>query len=244
MKKLIMIPIVLMLMSACSSLTKKPEDIATKYNIDKAAAKNWDVTMVKVIKGESLIEDWYGAEDPLFYLKKTGTMSENDFQYLETFKTKTITDEDLKNYLEILEKYRKKLPRKYILEDENIKDPKGLVEVMVRESYVRMKTPSSHIAEVVATKEEWAEIVAFSKQDDLSEKDVKRLRKLLNAFIKRSEFYDKEAWFNREVSGRIIEVNNLRAEPAHTSLEMNNVNAKALYIAYPEYFSKLERWKD
>ena len=29
-----------------------------------------------------------------------------------------------------------------------------------------------------------------------------------------------------------------------TSLEQNNVNAKALYIAYPEYFSTLDKWDD
>ena len=136
------------------------------------------------------------------------------------------------------------MPRKFFLENENIKDPKGLVEAMVRESYLRMDTPSSHIKEVVATPEEWEEIVAFSKQTDLNEKDVKKLRKLLNSFIKRDEFYSTETWYNREVSARTIKIAGINARDNKTAIEKNNVNAKALYLAYPEYFSKLEKWDD
>jgi hypothetical protein len=244
MKKVILMTLLIVALNACSSLSRKPVNLTDKYGIDKTAVKNWDTTMIKVVKGEALLEDWYGGEEPLFYLRKTGTMSEKDFQFLESLKTKEITDEDVEKYVSLLEKYNKKIPRKYFVKDENIKDPKGLVDFMVRESNMRMHTPSSHIAKEVATKEEWQTIIELSQQKDLSEKDVKKLRKLLNSFIKRNEFYERDAWFNREVSKRSIEINNLRADPEIGSFMMNNVNAKALYIAYPEYFSKLEKWDD
>ena len=107
-----------------------------------------------------------------------------------------------------------------------------------------MENPSNHIKNVVATQEEWEQIVAFSQQNDLSEKDTKKLRKILNKFIKRNEFYDERAWYNREISDRVIKITNIDAKENTTSLEQNNVNAKALYIAYSEYFSTLDKWDD
>lgn len=115
---------------------------------------------------------------------------------------------------------------------------------MVRQSYLRMDNPSNHIAKEVATESEWQEIVALSKQKDLSESDTKKLRKLLNKFIKRQEFFDSKSWYNVEVSPRVIEIVNISKKENETKLERNNVNAKALYIAYPEYFSKLDKWDD
>ena len=174
-------------------------------------------------------------------------MSEKDFNFLTSLEKKdatTITDEEFEQFVDLVNKYNKKLPRKFYLADENLKNPKGLVDRMVRESFVKMETPSSHIKNVVATEDEWEQIVAFSQQDDLSEKDTKKLRKLLNKFIKRNEFYDERAWYNREISDRIIQLTNIDAKENTTSLEQNNVNAKALYIAYPEYFSTLDKWDD
>ena len=174
-------------------------------------------------------------------------MSEKDFNFLTSLEKKdatTITDEEFEQFVDLVNKYNKKLPRKFYLADENLKNPKGLVDRMVRESFVKMDTPSSHIKNVVATEDEWEQIVAFSQQDDLSEKDTKKLRKILNKFIKRNEFYDERAWYNREISDRIIQLTNIDAKENTTSLEQNNVNAKALYIAYPEYFSTLDKWDD
>ena len=66
----------------------------------------------------------------------------------------------------------------------------------------------------------------------------------LNKFIKRDEFYNERAWYNREISDRVVKITNIDAKENRTSLEKNNVNAKALYIAYPEYFSTLDKWND
>lgn len=244
MKKIVMGICAVVLLTSCSSLDKG-SSLEQKYSITKESAKEWDKTIIKVVEGESLIEDWYGNENPIIYLRKTGKMSEKDFNFLTSLEKKeatTITDEEYGEFLDLVTKYNKKLPRKFYLSDENLKNPKGLVDRMVRESFVKMETPSSHIKNVVATPEEWEEIVAFSQQDDLSEKDTKKLRKLLNKFIKRDEFYNERAWYNREISDRIVEITNIDAKENITSLEKNNVNAKALYIAYPEYFSNLEKW--
>lgn len=246
MKKIVAGLFVVALLASCSSL-EKGASLEKKYSITKESAKEWDKTIIQVVEGESLIEDWYGNENPIIYLRKTGKMSEKDFNFLTSLEKKdatTITDEEYSDFLDLVNKYNKKLPRKFYLADENLKNPKGLVDRMVRESFVKMENPSNHIKNVVATQEEWEQIVAFSQQNDLSEKDTKKLRKILNKFIKRNEFYDERAWYNREISDRVIKITNIDAKENITSLEQNNVNAKALYIAYPEYFSTLDKWDD
>lgn len=246
MKKIVAGLFVVALLASCSSL-EKGASLEQKYSITKESAKEWDKIIIQVVEGESLIEDWYGNENPIIYLRKTGKMSEKDFNFLTSLEKKdatTITDEEYSDFLDLVNKYNKKLPRKFYLADENLKNPKGLVDRMVRESFVKMENPSNHIKNVVATQEEWEQIVAFSQQNDLSEKDTKKLRKILNKFIKRNEFYDERAWYNREISDRVIKITNIDAKENTTSLEQNNVNAKALYIAYPEYFSTLDKWDD
>lgn len=246
MKKIVAGLFVVALLASCSSL-EKGASLEQKYSITKESAKEWDKTIIQVVEGEFLIEDWYGNENPIIYLRKTGKMSEKDFNFLTSLEKKdvtTITDEEYSDFLDLVNKYNKKLPRKFYLADENLKNPKGLVDRMVRESFVKMENPSNHIKNVVATQEEWEQIVAFSQQNDLSEKDTKKLRKILNKFIKRNEFYDERAWYNREISDRVIKITNIDAKENTTSLEQNNVNAKALYIAYPEYFSTLDKWDD
>lgn len=246
MKKIVAGLFVVALLASCSSL-EKGASLEKKYSITKESAKEWDKTIIQVVEGESLIEDWYGNENPIIYLRKTGKMSEKDFNFLTSLEKKdatTITDEEYSDFLDLVNKYNKKLPRKFYLADENLKNPKGLVDRMVRESFVKMENPSNHIKNVVATQEEWEQIVAFSQQNDLSEKDTKKLRKILNKFIKRNEFYDERAWYNREISDRVIKITNIDAKENTTSLEQNNVNAKVLYIAYPEYFSTLDKWDD
>lgn len=246
MKKIVAGLFVVALLASCSSL-EKGASLEQKYSITKESAKEWDKTIIQVVEGESLIEDWYGNENPIIYLRKTGKMSEKDFNFLTSLEKKdvtTITDEEYSDFLDLVNKYNKKLPRKFYLADENLKNPKGLVDRMVRESFVKMENPSNHIKNVVATQEEWEQIVAFSQQNDLSEKETKKLRKILNKFIKRNEFYDERAWYNREISDRVIKITNIDAKENTTSLEQNNVNAKALYIAYPEYFSTLDKWDD
>lgn len=246
MKKIVAGLFVVALLASCSSL-EKGASLEQKYSITKESAKEWDKTIIQVVEGESLIEDWYGNENPIIYLRKTGKMSEKDFNFLTSLEKKdaiTITDEEYSDFLDLVNKYNKKLPRKFYLADENLKNPKGLVDRMVRESFIKMDNPSTHIKNVVATQEEWEQIVAFSQQNDLSEKDTKKLRKILNKFIKRNEFYDERAWYNREISDRVIKITNIDAKENTTALEQNNVNAKALYIAYPEYFSTLDKWDD
>ena len=223
MKKLFLGLLISMLFISCSSM-EKGSSLEQKYNITKASAKEWDKTIINVIEGEALIEDWYGDENPIMYLRKTGKMSEKDFQFLLSLEKKDvteITDDEYGKFLDLVTKYNKKMPRKFFLENENIKDPKGLVDRMVRESFVRMPNPSNHIKDVVATEDEWNKIVEYSKQTDLSEKDTKQLRKLLNKFIKRDEFFSTEVWYNREVSARMIKIANINAKENKTAIEKN-----------------------
>ncbi|MGL4654123.1 hypothetical protein [Cetobacterium sp.] len=245
MKKVLVLITMLATLTACSSVKKNDINLQEKYKVDTVAMKNWEETFSKVIVGESELEDWYGADQPISFLARNQKLDQKQVKFLDSLKTKgDITEADQEQFNAILEKTVKKLPRQYYLKDENFKDPAGLAKYMVTQSYIRMANPSNHIANEVATKEEWAEIVAFSKKDDLTEKEIKRFRKLLNKFIKRGEFFDSKTWYFVEVSPRIVEVNDMYKKAEKTKIEKNNVNAKALYLAYSEYFSKLEKWDD
>ncbi|WP_297406029.1 hypothetical protein [uncultured Cetobacterium sp.] len=244
MKKVILL-IMMASLVGCSALRRNDVNIQEKYKINTVAMKNWEETFGKVMVGESELEDWYGAENPIKFLAQTGKLDEKQVKFLDSLKTeKTITEDQQEKFISILDKIVDKLPREYFLKDENLKDPSGLAKYMVTQSYIRLQNPSNHIKDKVATQEEWNEIIAYSKQNDMSEKDTKNFRKLLNRFMKRSEFFDSRSWYTIEVSPRMIQVNNIYKKEDKTKLEKNNINAKAMYIAYSEYFSKLDKWDD
>lgn len=246
MKKVLLGLTAALLLASCTGAKVKKESLVEKYSIDKAAAKNWERTISEVIISESEIPDWFGEENPLMNLRKHGKMTDKDLYFLEALgKTELsqITEEEYEKFLDILTGYVNRLPRKFILDDTNIKDPKGLVTYMVKASNSQADNPSKYIKEVVADKYEWDQIVAWSQKDDLNKKDVRKLRKLLNDFMKRNEFFNPQVWFNQEISDRVIQIRDLNNRKLEkTKLELNNINAKAMYIAYSEYFSKLDRW--
>ena len=172
-------------------------------------------------------------------------MNEKDFNFLVSLsqkKAEQVSKEEYEQFLDLLTSYVNTLPRKFFLSNTNIKDPKGLVKLMVRESNSTLDNPSRYIKETIASPEEWQQIVKFSSQDDLKEKDVKKLRKILNSFLKDPELYSPEVWYRREVSDRMLELTKMQQAGNLTKMQQNNINAKALYLAYPEYFSKLDKW--
>ncbi|MGL5051357.1 MAG: hypothetical protein ACRC6E_12150 [Fusobacteriaceae bacterium] len=230
----------LLVVTACSSLTKKDD----QKTYTKEEVKNWEITIAESLKKNALIPEWYGEENPVFYLRKTGKMTEKEFMFLTQLDKKEVTDEDVEEFTSIVKKYNSKIERKFSLNDENIKNPKGLVDRIVSESYLRMTTPSSHIAKEVATPKEWETIISFSKKTDLNSKETTELRKILNKFIKRNEFFEPKSWYNREVSNRMNVIVKIHNKEKKTSVEKNNVNAKALYLAYPEFFSNMDKWND
>ena len=238
MKKALLIMSVLVL-GACSSLKNNERQVTTNE------MKNWEKTISKAVVESAYISDEYGNEDPIYYLRKTGKMSEKDFNFLSTLTTKKEMDEeDIEKFQKLLNKYPNKIDRKFFLEDTNLKNPKGLVDKMVADSRLRMANPSNHIATQVASEEEWQDIVTLSQKSDLDEKDTKKLRKLLNKFIKRKEFFDERSWYGAEISERLEEIVGKAKVGYEDKKQLNNINAKALYIAYPDYLSPLERWKD
>jgi len=244
MKKILFLLAMIFTLVSCSSIATK-KGLIEKYSLDKEAAHNWEKTMPKVMAEEATNPDWYGEENPLVNFRKQGKMSEKDYYFLDYLgKTPTneITDEDFDRFTKLLTSYVNKLPRKFILEETNIKDPKGLVDYMVKQANSQLDNPSKYIKEAVADEAEWAQIEAFSQQSDLKAKDVKKLRKLLASFVKRSNFYYEQAWLQVEVSDRMIQLSNLAKKTEKTKLELNNVNAKALYLAYPQFLSKIDRW--
>lgn len=247
MKKIVLGLAAVLLFASCTGAKVKKGTLEEKYALNKAAAQNWEQTITGVVVSESDIPDWFGDENPLMNLRKTGRMSDRHLHFFETLaKTDSnqITDEDYDKFLDILTGYVNKLPRKFVLDDTNIKDPKGLVDYMVKSANSQVDNPSKYIKEVVADKEEWAKIIELSNKNDLNSKDVKKLRKLLNAFIKRENFFYPQAWFNQEISDRVVQIKELNKKSGKSKLELNNINAKALYIAYPGYFSKLDKWED
>ena len=244
MKKILFLLAMIFTLVSCSSIATK-KGLIEKYSLDKESAHNWEKTMPKVMMEEATNPDWYGEENPLVNFRKQGKMSEKDYYFLDYLgKTPAneITDEDFDRFTKLLTSYVNKMPRKFILEETNIKDPKGLVDYMVKQANSQLDNPSKYIKEAVADEAEWAQIEAFSQQSDLKAKDVRKLRKLLASFVKRSNFYYEQAWLQVEVSDRMIQLSNLAKKTEKTKLELNNVNAKALYLAYAQFLSKVDRW--
>ena len=244
MKKILFLLVMIFTLVSCSSIATK-KGLIEKYSLDKEAAHNWEKTMPKIMVEEATNPDWYGEENPLVNFRKQGKMSEKEYYFLDYLgKTPVseITDEDFDRFTKLLTSYVNKMPRKFILEETNIKDPKGLVDYMVKQANSQLDNPSKYIKEEVADEKEWAQIVKFSEQDDLKAKDVKKLRKLLASFVKRNNFYHEQVWLQVEVSQRMMQLSNLAKKPEKTKLELNNVNAKALYLAYPQFLSKIDRW--
>ena len=245
MKKILFLLAMIFTLVSCSSTTNK-KDLVQKYSLDKESAHNWETVMPNVMMAEATNPDWYGEDNPLVSLRKQGKMSEREFYFLDYLgKTPAnqITDEEFDRFAKILTSFVNRTPRNFILEETNIKDPKGLVDFMVKEANSsQLDNPSKYIKEVVADKEEWAQIVALSEKADLNSKDVRKLRKLLVAFVKRENFFNEQVWLQVEVSDRVLQLAQMGRKVPKTKRELNNVNAKALYLAYPQFLSKIDRW--
>ena len=245
MKKILFLLAMIFTLVSCSSTTNK-KDLVQKYSLDKESAHNWETVMPNVMMAEATNPDWYGEDNPLVSLRKQGKMSEREYYFLDYLgKTPAnqITDEEFDRFAKILTSFVNRTPRNFILEETNIKDPKGLVDFMVKEANSsQLDNPSKYIKEVVADKEEWAQIVALSEKADLNSKDVRKLRKLLVAFVKRENFFNEQVWLQVEVSDRVLQLAQMARKVPKTKRELNNVNAKALYLAYPQFLSKIDRW--
>ena len=245
MKKILFLLAMIFTLVSCSSTTNK-KDLVQKYSLDKESAHNWETVMPNVMMAEATNPDWYGEDNPLVSLRKQGKMSEREYYFLDYLgKTPAnqITDEEFDRFAKILTSFVNRTPRNFILEETNIKDPKGLVDFMVKEANSsQLDNPSKYIKEVVADKEEWAQIVALSEKADLNSKDVRKLRKLLAAFVKRENFFNEQVWLQVEVSDRVLQLAQMGKKVPKTKRELNNVNAKALYLAYPQFLSKIDRW--
>lgn len=245
MKKILFLLAMIFTLVSCSSTTNK-KDLIQKYSLDKESAHNWETVMPKVMMAEATNPDWYGEDNPLISLRKQGKMSEREYYFLDYLgKTPAneITDDEFDRFAKILTSFVNRTPRKFILEETNIKDPKGLVDFIVKEANSKqLDNPSKYIREVVADKDEWAQIVALSEKSDLNSKDVKKLRKLLATFVKRDNFFNEDVWLQVEVSDRVLQLAEMSRKVPKTKMELNNVNAKALYLAYPQFLSKIDRW--
>lgn len=245
MKKILFLLAMIFTLVSCSSTTNK-KDLIQKYSLDKESAHNWETVMPNVMMAEATNPDWYGEDNPLISLRKQGKMSEREYYFLDYLgKTPAnqITDEEFDRFAKILTSFVNRTPRNFILEETNIKDPKGLVDFIVKEANSsQLDNPSKYIKEVVADKEEWAQIVALSEKADLNSKDVRKLRKLLAAFVKRENFFNEQVWLQVEVSDRVLQLAQMARKVPKTKRELNNVNAKALYLAYPQFLSKIDRW--
>lgn len=245
MKKILFLLAVIFTLVSCSSTTNK-KDLIQKYSLDKESAHNWETVMPNVMMAEATNPDWYGEDNPLVSLRKQGKMSEREYYFLDYLgKTPAnqITDEEFDRFAKILTSFVNRTPRNFILEETNIKDPKGLVDFIVKEANSsQLDNPSKYIKEVVADKEEWAQIVALSEKADLNSKDVRKLRKLLAAFVKRENFFNEQVWLQVEVSDRVLQLAQMARKVPKTKRELNNINAKALYLAYPQFLSKIDRW--
>ena len=245
MKKILLV--VLLMISAISfgGIFGRGGDSAEyKYLLTTESAKKWDETISNIIKEEAYIDDWYGGDNVILYLRQSGIMKEKDYQFLTSLSSKEeyeIVGDDFNSFVDLVDKYRKKVPRTFQLRNENIKNPKGLVTKIVLEGTVsKLNNPSTQIKAVLKP-EDWNQLVAYAKQRDLTAKDAKQVRKILNSVIKDDNFFNPTVWYNSEVSTRIKQLADLNSGLVGKR-ERNNINAKALYIAYSEYLSEPSKW--
>ena len=244
MKKINKILIVMMVifLGACSSM--KIDTTKNKVNVEEL--KEPYKVMDKILVRESILADWYNKEEPVHYLTTRQIIKKDgkDEKFLDSLKTKEATIEDIENFNKLVEKYLNKLERKYKLKDENIKDTKGLVQKLVIGYNVAYPTLEKHLMTVVATEEEKEYIFELNKktEGDMTDKDRTKVRKLLNKWLERKEFFDGESIYSSEISNETIKLVELSKKSEITSLEINNLNAKAMEIAFPELISTLNRW--
>ena len=87
MKKLFMISALSIMLVACGGAVKE-KDLVQKYQLTPNSAVHWDQTIMHIIPAEAKIADWYGNENPINYLQKTGRMNEKDFNFLVSLSQK------------------------------------------------------------------------------------------------------------------------------------------------------------
>ena len=232
----------ILLLGACSSVKID----TTKNKVALSQLKEPYKVLDEILTRESILPDWYNNETPVHYLKTRQIMKPGGKEevFLDSLKTKDATQEDLKQFNKIAQKFLSKLERKYKLKDENIKNTKGVVEELVIGYNVIYPTLAKHLMTDVATEEERNYVIELNKksEDEMTDKDRKALRKLLNKWLKREEFFDADSIYAAEVSDATIRLVELSKKKEKSSVELNNLNAKALEIAFPELISKLNRW--
>ncbi len=241
MNKILLVMMVIFL-GACSSMNID----TSKYKITTETLKEPYKVMDEILIRESILPDWYNNEEPVHYLTTRQIIKKDskDEIFLNSLKTKEITDEDIENFNKLTKKYLNKLERKYKLKDENIKDTKGLVKELVIGYNVIYPTTAKHLMTVVATEEERNYILELNKksEDEMTDKDRTKVRKLLNKWLERKEFFDGESIYSAEISKDTVKLVELSKKKNLTTLEVNNLNAKAMEIAFPELISSLSRW--
>lgn len=218
--------------------------ITEKYNLNKYELKHWENVIGTIVVNESDISDWYGSQNPLQYLRMTGTMTDKDLYFFRSLEQKNpldITDNEFNEFNKIVAYYISSLAKNYTLKSENIKDPKGIVDLIVSESK-KNNTISEYIKNNIATKDEWQFIENEASKKDVSENERKELTKIFNNFIKHKDFFNEKLWIKQGINDSLLEIIKLSKRENLTELNINNINSKALFLAYPGYFSKLERW--
>ena len=241
MKKILFLLAMIFTLVSCSSTTNK-KDLIQKYSLDKESAHNWETVMPNVMMAEATNPDWYGEDNPLVSLRKQGKMSEREYYFLDYLgKTPAnqITDEEFDRFAKILTSFVNRTPRNFILEETNIKDPKGLVDFIVKEANSsQLDNPSKYIKEVVADKEEWAQIEAFSQQADLKDKDVFVNKTLDYGWTFDGEKVEDHAEWKTKTYKKTLKIKKL----PRTGSEVNNAIyfIGAMLIAGVIYFIKIK----
>ncbi|MEI6856403.1 hypothetical protein [Psychrilyobacter sp.] len=244
MKKMskILLVIMVVFLGACSSMNID----TSKYKITTETLKEPYKVMDEILIRESILSDWYNNEEPVRYLTTRQIIKKDGKEevFLNSLKTKKITDEDIEKFNELTKKYLNKLEKKYKLKDENIKNTKELIKNLVIGYNVVYSTTAKHIMTVVATESERNYVLELNKksEDEMTDKDRTKVRKLLNKWLERKEFFDGESIYSAEVSKDTVKLVELSKKKELTSLELNNLNAKAMEVAFPELISTLSRW--
>jgi hypothetical protein len=238
----ILVVLMVIFLGACSSLKID----TSKNKVELTQLKEPYKVLDDILIRESILPDWYNNETPSAFLTSRQIIKKDGKEqaFLDGLKTKEATPEDLKKFNKLAQNYLGKLERMYKLKDENIKNTKGVVQKLVIGYNVAYPTLEKHLMTDVATEKErkYIQELNVKTEDEMTDKDRKKLRKTLNKWLKRKEFFDAESIYSAQISTETIRLVELSKKSNLTKLEVSNLNAKAMEIAFPELISTLNRW--
>jgi len=189
----------------------------------------------------------FAENRPQNYVERKNNYSNKTWHLIGSLQTRKVRDViNEVDYFHALD--RDSLARE--IEKRADKEIKCFVQVNVSGEESKHGLTSEEAIDFIKSLEQYSKIkvvglmtmAPFVEDEDVLRNCFRKLRKLLVAFVKRENFFNEQVWLQVEVSDRVLQLAQMARKVPKTKRELNNVNAKALYLAYPQFLSKIDRW--